>query len=164
MKTYIKHSDTCGCVYLQTFDPETGEWGSVETYKAPNGQHFHSMRCEAHAEIPFGDLNTVLIDECRARNLTVKSLLENEMLAGPAVEWEKLTAKEAEAERERLNQITVDLMACCTFEGAGAERKAIFKVPLTKAECEAEAAKLETKAASEQEAITEEYVARVEFR
>ena len=121
MKHFIKHSDTCGCKYLQTFDGTV--WGSEETYTGPDGRVHTSVRCAVHADIPFTNLDAILKDkECRGRNLASASLKNNPKLSHLELQ---------------------DLMARATFTGPGDDRTIEFSLPeLTRKEKETELTKL----------------------
>lgn len=95
VKHYLKHSDTCACVYVQTHDAalEVGgaynpaAWGAVESYTAPTGRVLTTVRCAVHAAVPITVLNTVLLDrECRRANRAVTRLLTNAKFNGKTFE------------------------------------------------------------------------------
>lgn len=87
---YLKQSDTCGCRYIQTYDPslDTGPghtpaaWGSVESFTAPDGRTYTTQRCATHDDVPFDTLGTVLLEkECRRRNVSIKEILTHPKLS-----------------------------------------------------------------------------------
>ncbi len=124
MKHYIKHSSTCDCKYIQTYEKDTDTWGSEETYTAPGGKVHNTLRCEIHQDVPFEELDEVTrVKEANAQMRMAVALQKNPKLAEISLE---------------------DLMSRASFTGEGKTREMELDLPeLTENEKTAEISKID---------------------